>query len=204
MNVAVYVDWQNVYNGARRAFGLTEAPSEEGQVSPYQVAQVLAAGNGRGRNASLVRVEIHRGLPSGAKDPIGYAANRRHSAAWMREDQEIVIPRLRPLRYPVNYPDEPPEEKGIDVQLALAVIEHITTTPPLCDVAVLFSHDTDLIPVIQMICRLKSARHIETASWVSETHSARLRVPGARVFHHELPRDVYEAVRDPVNYARKR
>jgi hypothetical protein len=27
MNVSVYIDWQNVYNGARRAFGLTGAPS---------------------------------------------------------------------------------------------------------------------------------------------------------------------------------
>jgi hypothetical protein len=71
VNVAVYIDWQNVYNGARRAFGLTAAPSEEGQVSPYRVAQLLAAGNGRGDEATLVRVEIHRGLPSGSKDPTG-------------------------------------------------------------------------------------------------------------------------------------
>src|SRR5437016_3682525 len=111
MNVAVYIDWQNVYNGARRAFGLTGAPSEHGQISPYRVAEILAAGNGRGRQAALVRVEIHRGLPSAAKDPTGYGANRRHSAAWMKENPEVVIPRLRPLRYPHNYPEEPPEEK---------------------------------------------------------------------------------------------
>jgi hypothetical protein len=203
VNVAVYIDWQNVYNAARRAFGLTEAVSEEGQVSPYRVAQLLAAGNGRGADGMLVRVEIHRGLPSASKDPVGYGANRRHSAAWMRENQEVVIPRLRPLRYPPNYPDEPPEEKGIDVQLALAAVEHVTASPPLCDVAVIFSHDTDLIPVVQTIGRLASDAHVETASWVSETYSARLRVPGARVFHHELPRDVYEDVRDPVNYAHK-
>lgn len=203
MNIAVYIDWQNVYNGARRAFNLTDTPSEEGQVSPYQVAQVLAAGNGRGADGALVRVEIHRGLPSASKDPVGYGANRRHSAAWMKEEQEIVIPRLRPLRYPHKYPDEPPEEKGVDVQLALAAVEHTTSNPPLCDVAVIFSHDTDLIPVVQTICRLTSAVHVETASWVSETYSARLRVPGARVFHHELRRDIYEDVRDPVNYAHK-
>jgi len=203
VNVSVYIDWQNVYNGARRAFGLTEAVSEEGQISPYRVAQVLAAANGRGADGKLVRVEIHRGLPSASKDPVGYGANRRHSAAWMRENQEVVIPRLRPLRYPPNYPDEPPEEKGVDVQLALAAVEHVTSSPPLCDVAVIFSHDTDLIPVVQTICRLASAASVETASWVSETYSARLRVPGARVFHHELSREVYEGVRDPVNYAHK-
>lgn len=203
MNVAVYIDWQNIYNAARRAFGLTEAPSEEGQVSPNQVAQILAAGNGRGAVGTLVRVEIHRGLPNSSRDSVGYGANRRHSAAWMRENPEIVIPRLRPLRYPHNYPAEPPEEKGIDVQLALAAVEHTTSNPPLCDVAVIFSHDTDLVPVVQTICRLTSAAHVETASWVSETYSSRLRVQGAHIFHHELSRNDYEDVRDPVNYAHK-
>ena len=203
MTIGVYIDWQNVYNAARRAFGLTEAPSEEGQVSPYRVAQTLAAANGRGADGTLVRVEIHRGLPSSAKDAIGYGANRRQSSAWMRENPDVVIPRLRPLRYPHTYPEDPPEEKGVDVQLALAAVEHTTSNPPLCDVAVIFSHDTDLIPVVQTICRLTAAVHVETASWVSETYSARLRVPGARIFHHELTRDVYEAVRDPMNYAHK-
>lgn len=201
--MGVYIDWQNIYNAARRAFGLTDAPTEEGQVSPYQVAQVLAVGNGRGDASELVRVEIHRGLPSSTKDPVGYGANRRHSAAWMRENEEVVIPRLRSLRYPHDWPNEPPVEKGIDVQLALAAVEHTISEPPLCDVAIIFSHDTDLVPVVQTISRLRGTSHVETASWVSETYSARLRVPGARVYHHELTRDIYEAVRDGINYAHR-
>lgn len=92
MRVAVYIDWQNVYNAARRAFGLTDLPTEEGQVSPLRVAHILASGNGRGAEGELVRVEVHRGLPNPSKDPIGYGANRRQSAAWMREDEELVIP----------------------------------------------------------------------------------------------------------------
>ncbi len=204
MKIAVYIDWQNVYNGARRAFGLTDASSEEGQVSPYRIGQLLAAGNGRGADGALVRVEIHRGLPSASKDPVGYSANRRQSAAWMRENVEVVIPRLRPLRYPLDYPNDPPKEKGIDVQLALAAVEHVTSAPPLCDIAIVFSHDTDLIPVVQTITRLRSVACIETASWVSETYPSRLRVPGAHVFHHGLTRGIYDAVRDPVNYAHRK
>jgi hypothetical protein len=203
MDIGVYIDWQNVYNGARRAFGLTDAVSEEGQVSPYRVAQMLTAGNGRGTEGQLVRVEIHRGLPSASKDPVGYGANRRQSAAWMRENEEVVIPRLRPLKYPHNYPQDPPQEKGVDVQLALAAVEHTTSNPPLCDVAIIFSHDTDLIPVVQTICRLTSAAHVETASWVSESYSGRLRVQGAHVFNHQLTHDVYKEVRDLTNYAHK-
>ena len=115
-----------------------------------------------------------------------------------------MLPRLRPLRYPHTYPADPPEEKGIDVQLALAAVEHVIAEPPVCDVAIVFSHDTDLVPVVQTICRLKSPSHIETASWVSPTYSARLRVPGARIFHHELDEDVFTAVRDDMNYAHRR
>ena len=121
----------------------------------------------------------------------------------MKENPEVVIPRLRPLRYPPAYPADPPEEKGIDVQLALAAVEHVSSDPPLCDVAVIFSHDTDLIPVIQTISRLRSVTNVETASWVSQTHSVRLRPQGLRVFNHELSRAVYDRVRDPVNYAHR-
>jgi hypothetical protein len=62
--VAVFYDWQNVYKTAREAFGWMNMPNEYGNFSPYQLARILAAGNGRGANGQLVRVEIHRGLPS--------------------------------------------------------------------------------------------------------------------------------------------
>ena len=121
----------------------------------------------------------------------------------MRENPEIVIPRLRPLRYPSTYPKDRPEEKGVDVNLALAAVEHTTSDPPLCDVAVVFSHDSDLIPVAETICRLRSSAHVELASWVSENYGSRLRVPGRSIYHHALTRATYESVRDPVNYAHK-
>jgi uncharacterized LabA/DUF88 family protein len=121
----------------------------------------------------------------------------------MKANFDIVIPSVRPLRYPSGYPAEPPEEKGVDVQLALAAVEHTTSDPPLSDVAIIFSHDTDLIPVVETICRLASPAHVETAAWISETHSARLRVQGFRVFHHELTFGIYEDVQDLVNYAHR-
>ena len=62
----------------------------------------------------------------------------------MKGRLETVIPRLRPLRYPPNYPEAGPTEKGVDVQLALAAVEGVLTQ--LCDVAIIFSHDSDLLP----------------------------------------------------------
>ncbi len=80
--VAVFVDWQNVYKTAREAFGLQDAPNERGNFSPFKLARILAAGNGRGTVGVLLRVEVHRGLPSSSKDPVGYGANRRPATAW--------------------------------------------------------------------------------------------------------------------------
>jgi hypothetical protein len=60
VKVAVVIDWQNVYRAARRAFGLQDFPNEHGNISPYQLARVLAAGNGRGTTGTLVRVQIQR------------------------------------------------------------------------------------------------------------------------------------------------
>lgn len=117
--IAVFIDWQNTYKTAREAFGWSDYPNEYGNYSPYSLARILAAGNARGNEAALVRVNIHRGLPSQKHDRAGYAANRRQSAAWIAESPEVVVPRLRPLRYSRD-PNEPPHEKGIDVERLLA------------------------------------------------------------------------------------
>src|SRR5581483_9520626 len=99
-------------------------------------------------------------------------ANRRQSAAWMAENPQIVIPRLRPLRYSSD-PSEPPREKGIDVELAVAALEW--TISEKCDVAVIFSHDSDLVPAVEAIVRLAGRDHIETVSWTSPIFQTRLR-----------------------------
>jgi hypothetical protein len=77
VRVAVFIDWQNAYRAARRAFGLERMPVERGNFSPYRLACLLAAAQERGRAAELVTVEVHRGLPSQNYDEVGYVANQR-------------------------------------------------------------------------------------------------------------------------------
>jgi hypothetical protein len=173
-------------------------PNEYGNFSPYKLARLLAAGNGRGpEGGELVRVQVHRGLPSSSKDNVGYAACRRQAAAWTKEAPEIVIPKLRPLRYPRSS-NEPPVEKGVDVDLALGAVEHLVLGS--CDVAVIFSHDSDLMPSVETIVRLRGAAHVETAAWSSPKHRSRLRQT-AGVFHHEISEQVFQLVETRVNYA---
>lgn len=198
LRVAVFIDWQNAYKSARYAFNLTGLPNERGNFSPYNLARILAAGNGRGTECELVWVEVHRGLPSNARDPIGYGANRRQAAAWMRENPEVVIPKLRPLRYDPNDPTAQPEEKGIDVQLALGAVESVLLNR--CDVAIVFSHDSDLNPVVESVCRLRGSSYIETASWRSHHFESRLR-PVRGVHHHHISGAVFQRIEAPVNYA---
>ena len=67
--VAVFIDWQNAYKAARRAFYMTAAgekavPNKRGNFSPYRLSLHLVAANERGDTGELIRVEIHRGLPA--------------------------------------------------------------------------------------------------------------------------------------------
>lgn len=91
-------------------------------------------------------------------------------------------------------------EKGIDVQLALGIVEALLLGK--CDVAVLISNDSDLKPVIESVGRLKGAASIETAAWYTQG-SPRLRVPGMGIYHHKLNQEIFRRVERPVNYAYK-
>lgn len=51
----------------------------------------------------------------------------------------------RDLRYPAGWPAQPAQEKGIDVALAVDVV--MMAARREFDVGVLFSSDTDLVPV---------------------------------------------------------
>jgi uncharacterized LabA/DUF88 family protein len=200
IRVAVFVDWQNTYKAAREAFGWFDWPNEHGNYSPYRLARRLSHANGRDDRGELVRLNVHRGLPSPKYDPEGYAANRRQSAAWMAENPDIVIPRLRPLRYSRDE-SEPPREKGVDVEIAIASLEW--TIAEKCDVAIIFSHDTDLVPAIEAMIRLRGRDCVETASWVSPRFNRRLRTK-PEVFHHGIDETTFKTVETLVNYAHSR
>jgi uncharacterized LabA/DUF88 family protein len=206
--VAVFMDWQNVYEAAREAFDLRQEPPERGNFNPLRVAQYLAAGNKRGKDGKLVRLEIHRGLPDASFNSKGHGAADRQRQAWLALDPVVSV-HLRPVKlYDNGDGTKREEEKGIDVALAVSALEHILLNK--CEVAIIFSHDSDISPPVEAICRLKDAGvvsgAVETASWQSDLYY--YRIPPAKtswgtpwgVVNQTLKVELFDQVETPVDY----
>ena len=79
--VVVFLDYQNVYRGARSAFhDHLNDPHPLGQVNPLQLAELITAKGITARE--LIQVRVYRGRPDSAKSPKGYGANLRQAEAW--------------------------------------------------------------------------------------------------------------------------
>lgn len=157
-NVAVFLDYQNVHLTAHGLFGRLGAPPQESLINPLLVS--LRILEKRRPPSELASVQVYRGRPNPEHHPIPTAANDAQTAAWERD------PRVRVFRRDLNYrgwPDHPPREKGVDVALAVGLIEGSMLAE--FDVAVVFSNDTDLLPAVEMAFR-RTPAPIEVASWV--------------------------------------
>lgn len=76
----MFLDYQNVYEGARRAFFHTSAPWTDGQFDPLALANAVVMGSAD--DVALDQVRIYRGRPEETKQAGSYAANRRQCAKW--------------------------------------------------------------------------------------------------------------------------
>jgi uncharacterized LabA/DUF88 family protein len=196
--ICLFVDYQNAYMQARRCFGSAVAPSQAGQFVPVALGELLAT---RRRSAALDgvlhQVRLYRGLPDASRDSQAHAAVGRQTLSWTSDPRVVVV--TRPLRY--RRGGRRPEEKGIDVRLAVDFVTMALRGE--YDVGVLLSHDTDLVPALEAVLDLSPATAVEVAAWAPTTGRVnRLRVPGRQVWCHYLTAADHAAVADPRNYAR--
>jgi hypothetical protein len=115
--------------------------------------------------------------------------------------QSLVYPVTRPL----NYRDPAaPKEKGIDVRIAIDMVMMVAASK--CDVAILFSDDTDLVPALEAIIAMKSPAACEVATWmpIDGTSASPLRVKGQSIVTHRLTVVDYGSVQDPIDYTERR
>lgn len=199
--VVVFVDYQNTYMSARRTFFDRNAPATSGQVNPLKLGRYLAQDSQFDRR--LKEVRVYRGIPSAKRDPKGYGAARRQIDAWRQLENVVVFD--RPLQYPKDWPDceEKPNEKGIDVALAIDFvmggIEHEY------DVGILMSLDTDLKPPLEVVAAKKRAwgrPRPEVAAFrrPGSEHSPRLSLSGDNLFCHWIDEAAFERIRDDRDY----
>jgi hypothetical protein len=206
--VAVFIDYQNVYKGARKAFGNDQSSDfTRGQIYPRRVGLALTES---GRKVDPLRqlevVRVYRGEPSAKHSPKGQSACQRQVRYWA--GQARVQPFTRPLKYYFHGQDKfgdeiwEAREKGIDVQLALDMV--MGAKEDDYDVAVLFSGDTDLIPAVEGVRRL--GKIAEVASWRSlpgYERMSRLTTPGVpNPWCHWLDKDDYGRLWDPTDYTK--
>jgi len=195
----VFLDYQNVYNGAREAFDLRGDPSRYGQIDPLKLAELII---GRHPEEShLVGVRLYRGRPDSARQPQAYGANMRQSDAQEKRGRGLVKAITRTLRYPYDWPKTPAQEKGIDVALAVDFVTMAVNGD--YDIGVLMSTDTDLIPALEAVIRLDGRPYprCEVAAWSRRgAYSRRLHVPGKKLWCHWLQPDDYAAVEDLTDY----
>lgn len=194
----VFIDGQNCYHDARRAFYQEEDPRLCGQIDPMALGTLLVEKGtaNDGRERSLERVTIYKGMPSSKHDSRSYGAYRRQKSVWIGRGTRVVD---RPIRYPEDYPKTPAVEKGVDVALAVDLVYNGLRR--FYDLAIVFSTDTDLVPALEAMCELRRAwgePRLEVATWAPTRK--RLRVDGSPFWCHQLAQADYERVRDQTDY----
>lgn len=200
--VVIFLDWQNVYKGAREAFCSWGSAHWEGQVDPVALAQHLAGDSPFDRE--LYQVRIYRGLPDATRDPRGNAACLRQAASW--DQSPLVKVTTRPLLYPRGWPDshqpgERPREKGIDIALAIDFVTMAVRGE--YQVGILMSTDTDMKPALEAVADLTSTEAVraEVAAWSADgRHNRRLAISSRRLYCHWVGKDVYDGVADQTDY----
>lgn len=198
--VVVFLDYQNVYMGAREAFHPYGSRPQDGQVDPYRLGELLVTKARPRFDRALTEVRVYRGQPDSAKDPRGYAANDRQCRHWETLPKTNVT--TRTLRYPRDWPQEREHEKGIDVQLAIDLVAGAVRGE--YEVGILMSTDTDLKPALEFVRELQGDPYprCEVAAWSSPTgYSRRLSISGGQIWCHWLDEADYRSVADPTNYA---
>ena len=138
--LALFVDRQNVYRGAREVFGFDNSFHTKGQVNPLQLGQLIAARNVNGHDRRLTSVRIYRGVPDSRRSPRGnaaYFARGRYRKGSHQDSSKSLAGRCV---IPRGWPKTREHEKGIDVQLAIDFVLGYVRGD--FDVGVLFSGDT--------------------------------------------------------------
>ncbi|NYF42940.1 NYN domain-containing protein [Streptosporangium sandarakinum] len=198
------IDYQNIHLTANGLFAPYGTHVKDTLVDPLAFAERVLEVRAELQTlpapklVTLAEVHVFRGSPSNAREPILYSVTQRHRAEWTRDARVQVT--YRPLRYPADWGQrscvERPREKGIDVMVALEVVQ--LAQFGRYDIVVLASHDTDLEPALEMAAGVGRVK-VETAGWQG---ARRLRPSGRSLWHTALSGADFVKTRDRRCYDR--
>jgi uncharacterized LabA/DUF88 family protein len=193
----LFIDAQNFYNEARRAFFSPLDSHIYGQINPMELVNLICSRPPVGITRTLHEVRVYSGRPDSGKDAKTHAAHMKQCAAWTRTGATVIT---RPLRYPKDWPNSKAQEKGIDVTLAIDIITFAVDC--VHNVAVIASFDTDLNPAIEFVrLRFAAKCRIEVIGFNStQTRKRRIRVPGHNLWCYWLDKIDYDAIADLTDY----
>ncbi|MCH8009447.1 MAG: NYN domain-containing protein [Chloroflexi bacterium] len=192
--VIVFIDEQNVYKAARRAFFEEHAPIRQGNFFPMKLANLLCSRLPIGVKQERVikEVRVYTAMPSSAVDPRSYVPHSRRCESWKEAGLTVID---RPLKYPRG--NTPGEQKGLDVALA---VDFVTLAiDDEYDIGIMFSTDTDLKPALEFVVP-RASPEAEVACWWSTSAESYLSVSGLAIWSHRLTEDDYKSVCDYTDY----
>ena len=207
--MAVVIDYQNLHLTAAQLFANSD-PIHKSLIDPLLFLNELISERNSLQDshyplAMVTKILVYRGLPSAEHDPKNYARNMAQKASWERDPLTKVI--YRPLKYPHQYDSNgnkrfrvsKPEEKGIDVLCALALVRETQNSE--IDAVILASQDTDLVPALNEALAYGSAK-IETFCWYASGNrsSREIRPEGARIWNTRLNQKHFQNSLDKRKY----
>ena len=201
--VALFVDWQNVFNGARALFHRgQQSQSTSGQIDPVKLGELICRRSPPGTERVLEDVRIYCGIADRRENPEMFASRSKQCQSWEQAGASVYT---RPLQYLVDRSggQKIAREKGIDVAIA---VDFVTMAfREQFDVGVLFSADTDLRPALEYVAHNHPEIAVEVASWRSGPRARRLNFDAPySVWCHYFDSDDYASLRDLTDYRPRR
>jgi len=159
--VMIFIDGSNLYHSIKNFFKRTDI--DMGKL-----------GNKLLDKRRLVRIYYYNAKVGLKEEPERY----RDQQAFFASVSAIPYCELRLGRLVyINWPNTPPFEKGVDIQLATDMITHSFKNN--YDVAVLVAGDNDYVGALQSV--KDNGKHVEIALFGKERTSRQLRVAADRV-----------------------
>ena len=152
--VIAFFDCQNLFNAAKKLWGYSFP-----NFDPIKLAQLVSE-KYKEDFWELKGIHLYTGIHNSKRNP-DWHGFWTHKLSYHKASDSRVFYFTSPLRYA---PDGTPREKGVDVRIALDLVRMARKNE--CDVALLFSQDSDFAEVAQEVRSIASeyGRWIKIAS----------------------------------------